>query len=116
MGTFKMENPGNAPVWVNTDNCKACDICVSVCPSGVLGMRYEKTSTLGAMISIDHPEACIGCNECELSCPDFAIYVADPKEYKAAGFSFAKLTDDAKARQMLVVENNYMSLDVQGVK
>jgi 2-oxoglutarate ferredoxin oxidoreductase subunit delta len=111
MGTFKTENPGNQPVWVNTNNCKACDICVSVCPSGVLGMKYDKNSTLGAMISIDHPEACIGCNECELTCPDFAIYVADKKDYK-----FAKLTDDAKARQIAIVANNYMSLSEQGVK
>lgn len=111
MGTFKTENPGNQPVWVNTSNCKACDICVSVCPSGVLGMRYDSTSTLGAMISIDHPEACIGCNECELTCPDFAIYVADKKEYK-----FAKLTDDAKERQIAIVANNYMSLSEKGVK
>ncbi len=111
MGTFKTENPGNQPVWVNTSNCKACDICVSVCPSGVLGMRYEVTSTLGAMISVEHPEACIGCSECELSCPDFAIYVADKKDYK-----FAKLTDESKARQSAIIANNYMSLSEQGVK
>ncbi len=111
MGTFQTVNPGNQPVWVNTNNCKACDICVSVCPSGVLGMRYDPSSTLGAMISVDHPEACIGCNECELSCPDFAIYVADKKEYK-----FAKLTDDAKARQEQIASNNYMSLDEKGVR
>ncbi|MBW6487454.1 4Fe-4S dicluster domain-containing protein [Sulfurimonas sp.] len=111
MGTFKTENPGNQPVWVNTNNCKACDICVSVCPAGVLGMRYDNKSTLGAMISIEHPESCIGCMECELSCPDFAIYVADKKEYK-----FAKLTDDSKNRQVAVIANNYMSLSEQGVK
>ena len=116
MGTYKTVNPGNQPVWVNTSNCKACDICVSVCPSGVLGMKYESTSTLGAMISIDHPEACIGCNECELTCPDFAIYVADKAEYKAAGFSFAKLTDESKERQTKIVANNYMSLSEKGVK
>ena len=68
------------------------------------------------MISIDHPEACIGCNECELTCPDFAIYVADKQEYKAAGFSFAKLTDESKERQAAIVANNYMSLSEQGVK
>jgi 2-oxoglutarate ferredoxin oxidoreductase subunit delta len=109
--TFKTENPGNEPVWVNKHNCKACDICVSVCPSGVLGMKYDNSSTLGAMISIDHPESCIGCQECELSCPDFAIYVADKKEYK-----FAKLTDEAKERQVAIMENNYMSLSEKGVK
>lgn len=111
MASAMIEYPGNVPVWVNKDNCKACDICVSVCPAGVLGMRYDNSSTLGAMISVEHPEACIGCVECELSCPDFAIYVADKKEYK-----FAKLTDEAKERQLKVVANNYMSLDQQGVK
>jgi len=115
MGTFKTQNPGDQPVWVNTDNCKACDVCVSVCPSGVLGMVYEVKSTLGAMISIEHPEACIGCSECELSCPDFAIYVADRQEYKSAGFSFAKLTDESKARQEAIKANNYYSLE-QGAK
>ena len=78
-------------------------------------MKYESSSTLGAMISVDHPEACIGCMECEISCPDFAIYVADKKEYKEAGYSFAKLTDESKERQAKIVANNYMSLE-QGVK
>ncbi|OQX59801.1 MAG: 2-oxoglutarate:acceptor oxidoreductase [Helicobacteraceae bacterium 4484_230] len=115
MGTFTTVNPGNQPVWVNTNNCKACDICVSVCPSGVLGMRYDHTSTLGAMISVDHPEDCIGCSECELSCPDFAIFVAERSDLKAAGLSFAKLTDAAKERQAAIIANNYMSLN-QGAK
>ncbi len=111
MSTFVTPNPGDQPVWVNTDNCKACDICVSVCPAGVLSMVYEHTSTLGAMISIDHPESCIGCNDCELNCPDFAIFVADRKEFKASGHSFAKLTDEAKERQKAIIANNYMSLE-----
>lgn len=111
MGSAMLEYPGEVPVWVNKNNCKACDICVSVCPAGVLGMRYDSTSTLGAMISIDNPDACIGCNECELTCPDFAIYVATKDQYK-----FAKLSDDAKTRQEQIVANNYMSLDQQGVK
>lgn len=106
-----MKAPENTPVWVNTQRCKACDICVSVCPSGVLGMRYDNTSTLGAMISVNHPESCIGCNECELSCPDFAIYVADKSEFK-----FAKLSDEARARQAAIIANKYMSLDQAGVK
>lgn len=111
MGAAMIQYPGNVPVWVNTSNCKACDICVSVCPSGVLGMVYDASSTLGAMISVNNPESCIGCNECELSCPDFAIYVADKQEFK-----FAKLTDDAKERQAAIIANNYMSLDQKGAK
>lgn len=97
-----MNAPENTPVWVNTDRCKACDICVDACPAGVLSMQQEPTSTLGAMISVIAPESCIGCNECELTCPDFAIYVANKKEFK-----FAKLTDDAKVRQEAIVNNKY---------
>ncbi len=72
-----LKAPANTPVWVDETRCKACDVCVSVCPAGVLAMKPEPTSTLGAMVTIVSSESCIGCNDCELSCPDFAIYVAD---------------------------------------
>ena len=100
-----MEAPANTPVWIDTARCKACDVCVSVCPAGVIAMVPEPTSTLGAMISVQNPESCIGCNDCELSCPDFAIFVADKKEYK-----FAKLTDEAKERAEAITNNKYRAL------
>ncbi len=98
----EMAAPENTPVWVSTSRCKACNICVDACPAGVLSMQQEATSVLGAMISVVTPEACIGCQECELSCPDFAIYVAGRKEFK-----FAKLTDVSKARQEAIRSNGY---------
>jgi 2-oxoglutarate ferredoxin oxidoreductase subunit delta len=97
-----MTAPENTPVWVDTARCKACDICVDACPAGVLSMQAEPTSTLGAMISVIAPDSCIGCNECELTCPDFAIYVANKKEFK-----FAKLTSDAKERQEAIANNGF---------
>jgi len=97
-----MAAPENTPVWVNTDRCKACDKCVDACPAGVLSMQAEASSILGAMISVITPDACIGCSECELICPDFAIYVADRKEFK-----FAKLTDSAKERREVILNNGY---------
>lgn len=101
----KMVAPENTPVWLDESRCKACDICVSVCPAGVLAMRLEPTSTLGAMVEIIAPQSCIGCHECELSCPDFAIYVAEKGEYK-----FAKLTDESRARQEAIKNNKYMKI------
>jgi len=68
-------------------------------------MRLEATSTLGAMIEIIAPESCIGCNDCELNCPDFAIFVSDKSEFK-----FSKLSDQAKERQVAIKENKYMKL------
>ncbi len=100
-----MKAPENTPVWIDTARCKACDICVSVCPSGVLSMKQEPTSILGAMITIVAAEDCIGCNDCELNCPDFAIYVADKK---ADNYKFAKLSDQAKARSAAIIANNYI--------
>jgi 2-oxoglutarate ferredoxin oxidoreductase subunit delta len=97
-----MTAPANTPVWVDTARCKACDICVDACPAGVLSMKPDAGSTLGANIEIVAMDACIGCNECELSCPDFAIYVATKQEFK-----FAKLTDSAKARQEAINANGY---------
>ncbi len=99
-----MTAPANTPVWVDTARCKACDVCVSVCPAGVLSMQAEPTSTLGAMVAIIAAEDCIGCNDCELTCPDFAIYVADKKH---DNIKFAKLTDESKARAEAIKNNNY---------
>ena len=106
----KMVAPSNTPVWVDTQRCKACDICVDACPAGVLSMQQEPTSVLGAMIAVVAAEDCIGCNECELNCPDFAIFVADKKEYK-----FAKLTDSSKARQEAIANNGFrLPVDYKG--
>jgi 2-oxoglutarate ferredoxin oxidoreductase subunit delta len=68
-------------------------------------MEYDSGSTLGAMVRIIAPESCIGCNDCELNCPDFAIFVADKSEFK-----FSKLTEDAKERAAAIKANNYMKL------
>lgn len=98
--------PENTPVWVNTNNCKGCDICVSLCPAGVLGMVPAPTSILGTMIEVVEPDSCIGCRDCELNCPDFAIYVAERKEYK-----FAKITQEAQDRAQAVRNNKFRKLD-----
>lgn len=97
--------PSNTPVWVNVVRCKACDICVSMCPAGVLAMIPAPNSIMGSMIEVTNPESCIGCKECELHCPDFAIYVADKTEFK-----FAKLTESSKERSIAIKSNKFRKL------
>ena len=97
--------PENTPVWVDESRCKACDICVSVCPAGTIAMRQAPDSTLGSMVEVITPNSCIGCKECELQCPDFAIYVAERSEFK-----FAKLTDESKDNAAKIKANNYRKL------
>lgn len=100
-----MSPPKKTSVWVDTTRCKACDICVSLCPAGVLAMVPAPRSTLGATIEVIEPEACIGCKDCELHCPDFAIYVSERSEYK-----FAKLTKESKERAEAIKKNRYKKL------
>ncbi|BCZ17568.1 2-oxoglutarate-acceptor oxidoreductase subunit OorD [Helicobacter sp. NHP19-003] len=102
----KMQAPEGVPVWVNEARCKGCDLCVSVCPAGVLGMGFKPTHILGKVAKVAYPESCIGCCKCELGCPDFAIYVAEKKEFK-----FAKVSKEAEERGARVRANSYMLLE-----
>jgi 2-oxoglutarate ferredoxin oxidoreductase subunit delta len=51
--------------------CKGCGICIEFCPKQVL----EATPTGRAKPT--HPDCCIGCMQCVLRCPDFAITVEE---------------------------------------
>nr|WP_018963347.1 4Fe-4S dicluster domain-containing protein [Coprothermobacter platensis] len=57
-------------VSVDTRLCKACGLCVLVCPKKVFELRDEdgKSVPVNAL-------ACIGCTQCYQICPDFAITV-----------------------------------------
>ena len=90
---FKLKAPANTPVWVDESKCKSCELCVEFCPTGVLEMVPDPSSILGQMVKISNPEYCIGCNECELECPDFCIFVAERDEYK-----FKKLNEVKKLK------------------
>lgn len=100
-----IEQPLNTAVWVDESRCKACDICVSYCPAGVLNMKEDIHAIQGMMIEVSHPEACIGCRDCELHCPDFAIYVAEK------GFKFAKLSPEAKERAVAIKANHFRKVN-----
>ncbi|NLK67188.1 MAG: 4Fe-4S binding protein [Campylobacteraceae bacterium] len=96
-------------VWVNESACKGCKICVSYCPAGVIAMRDEPTSIVGAIVEVVDESSCIGCRECEFHCPDFAIFVAD-ESYK-----FAKLTKESKQRAIKIKENNFFKVESDSI-
>ena len=52
---------------INKAWCKGCGICVAFCPKKVLGLKNEKVNIVN--------DGCILCGQCELRCPDYAIYV-----------------------------------------
>jgi 2-oxoglutarate ferredoxin oxidoreductase subunit delta len=54
---------------IDVHRCKGCGICAEFCPKKVLAVNaIEK-------VEIVNKDACIGCKQCELRCPDYAIFV-----------------------------------------
>jgi 2-oxoglutarate ferredoxin oxidoreductase subunit delta len=58
-----------ASVLVDLDLCKACGICISLCPERVFD-RDEDGCAVAA-----RQQDCTACRLCEWHCPDFAIEV-----------------------------------------
>ncbi len=53
--------------------CKGCGICAAFCPKNVLEIIND-------VVVIKDPDGCIKCGQCELRCPDFAIWLEDEHE------------------------------------
>jgi 2-oxoglutarate ferredoxin oxidoreductase subunit delta len=58
-----------SPVRLDLELCKACGICIELCPDAV----FDR-DRLGYPV-LARPEECSRCLLCELHCPDFAIEV-----------------------------------------
>ncbi len=69
-------------IAIDNDYCKGCTVCVEICPVDVLEMVPVGTRWQGSVVVVKDIEACIGCELCELQCPDFAIGVDKPKKAK----------------------------------
>ncbi|MFH1225080.1 MAG: 4Fe-4S binding protein [Candidatus Diapherotrites archaeon] len=53
---------------INYTKCKLSGMCKSVCPMGVFEKKEKN-------MVVKHPEKCIQCRACEVSCPHGAIEV-----------------------------------------
>ncbi len=62
-------NRENLEIQIKRDWCKGCSICVEFCPKKVLGLDDK-----GKIVMLDG-DNCIKCGQCELRCPDFAIFL-----------------------------------------
>jgi 2-oxoglutarate ferredoxin oxidoreductase subunit delta len=57
----------NLPLAINMSWCKACNLCIALCPTQVFEPDRD-----GKPIQA-RPEACTQCTICWVHCPDFAI-------------------------------------------
>ncbi|CVK21204.1 4Fe-4S dicluster domain-containing protein [Sporomusa sphaeroides] len=62
------------PVF-NSQKCKACELCVSVCPKKILELSavFNSKGYLAAHCLND--DDCIGCAICARMCPDTVIEI-----------------------------------------
>ena len=85
----QMERKGET-IHIHDTWCKACGICVALCPQNVLAINEM------GYPYVANEEACTRCGLCELHCPDFAIDI-----YKAGEVPF-----DAAHRTYINEGNN----------
>lgn len=58
------------------DRCKGCGLCISFCARGVLEFDLTRLNAQGFHpVSAARPEACTGCTNCSVMCPDLVITV-----------------------------------------
>ncbi|MHA1439034.1 MAG: 4Fe-4S dicluster domain-containing protein [Promethearchaeota archaeon] len=73
-------------LFLNKNRCGGCEICVSVCPTGILEISKELNMRIAYIPTVKSGKEnyCMACRRCEYCCPDWAIYVLFNKEKEKA--------------------------------
>lgn len=69
-------------VTFNTERCKGCELCVSVCPKKIIILSPEINAQGFHPATLSDPDKCTGCGFCFYICPDLAVTVV--RERRAA--------------------------------
>src|SRR5690349_17543054 len=63
-------------IMIDSERCKGCELCITVCPQHVLAMSAIFNSIGYRPAQLADPSGlCTGCAVCALICPDTAITV-----------------------------------------
>jgi 2-oxoglutarate ferredoxin oxidoreductase subunit delta len=68
---------------VDSDRCKGCGLCVTVCPKNVLEISAAVNTKGYFPVYQARPEDCIFCTVCCIMCPDVAITITETAENAA---------------------------------
>ena len=66
----------SAKVTFNSDRCKGCELCTTVCPKHIVVIDMEAINRKAyPPATVSDMEQCIGCASCAKICPDSIITV-----------------------------------------
>ena len=63
-----------ADIIFDKEKCKGCELCVSVCPIGIIKMSDDMNKN-GFHYAVVDKEKCTGCGMCFRMCPDMVIEI-----------------------------------------
>jgi 2-oxoglutarate ferredoxin oxidoreductase subunit delta len=67
-------------IRVDDRYCKGCGICVHFCPKHALAISTEINSRGFYVPYFIAGSECSKCRQCELYCPDFAVFIVEEDE------------------------------------
>jgi 2-oxoglutarate ferredoxin oxidoreductase subunit delta len=70
---------------IDSNRCKGCGLCVTVCPKTVLELANELNAKGYYPAYQARPEDCIYCATCCRMCPDVAITITEVADADAGG-------------------------------
>jgi len=72
----------NFSLFLNKNRCGGCQMCISVCPTGILELSNELNMRIAYIPCVKKGKAnyCTACRRCEFGCPDWCIYVVEEPE------------------------------------
>lgn len=62
-------------VHVDGERCKACGLCIDVCPKKIIKVSDKLNSKGYQPVEVTPMEECIGCAACARICPDCVFKV-----------------------------------------
>ena len=68
----------SAKITFNSDRCKGCELCTTVCPKHIVVIDATKINRKGyhpATVREEDMEKCVACASCAKICPDSIITV-----------------------------------------
>lgn len=68
-----MTESAKSKIYVFTDLCKGCGLCIEKCPKDAIGWS-ERTGIYGSP-TVEMNEDCNGCKNCQTICPECAILI-----------------------------------------